>query len=441
MSKGFIKKIIKHLPKSIRYPIFRNSLHLPKEIPKNLKFKLVSNEIEFFDALKVLHDCYVDRGYMNPDPLGIRITPYHLLPSTLMAIATWDDKVVATMTVVRDNKLGLPMDNIFNLSSLREQGEVLAEVSALAIHPDFRWSNGNLFHCLIRYLWTYSREWYGIDRYVIAVHPTMADFYEAFYAFEPITDKNIVGKYDFANGAPAVALSIPVPSSIQILKEVYSDKLEEKNIHAFMTKEKFDTEIYPEKKYYVMADSFLSERKLSSIVHQIDDLESRFSPEVRDGIAHVYGCDSYHKLMDSNKNRRENEVVRFLRFDSKCPTHFIASGSDQQLFSFEMAHVINLSRNGLRLRLNEKQLKAIGHEISLKIKIGPKVNSYVTAKPVWFSDSQSSDLYSEVGLQITSEDKNWTQLHQSLDVDKNPLPGSHDKDLGKREFSRLKLAS
>ncbi len=142
MGRFLTGQLLHLLPKRIRHSLYRRQLDLPWEPDEQIQFKLVSNTQEFMGALKVLHDCYVEKGLMDRDPQGIRLSPYHLMPNTLTAVAVQEGKVIATMSIIRDSPIGLPMDKIFDLSVLRKNGEILCELSGLAIHPRYRAKGG-----------------------------------------------------------------------------------------------------------------------------------------------------------------------------------------------------------------------------------------------------------------------------------------------------------
>ena len=82
-------------------------------------------------CFRLLHDAYVRRGYMKPDPSGMRVTIYHALPTTTTLCALFDGKVVGTISLIRESAIGFPLQRIFDLTSVRAKRGNIAEVSAL----------------------------------------------------------------------------------------------------------------------------------------------------------------------------------------------------------------------------------------------------------------------------------------------------------------------
>ncbi len=396
MKGKLAKKVISELPKFIKYPIYRTKLNLPSEIPPELQFKLISSKEELIKSCRILHDCYVEMKYMKEDQYGLRLTPYHLLPSTLTAVALWEGQVIATMSVVRDNPMGLPMDKVYDLSPLRKNGKVLGEVSGLAIDPKFRGSKGGLFHHLIRFLWNYSKTWHGLDYYVIAVNPSMSDFYEAFYLFEPMVLGHVVDGYDFANGATAVALKMPIQTSYEIINSVYKNKPDTQNLYNFMTKPKLPCEIIPQKEYYTITDNYLNQFTFKDIYNTVNDFDSRFDDKTKKIFSTVYGFKSFEDLVEGKKASR-------LRHETRALSLLVSDKSEEKKMT--VASVKDISRNGLKVVVDGH----VNESCSLTVAIGPNKKSNIIAEPIWVNPT------GEVGMKIISSDNSWKSMHNAID--------------------------
>src|SRR5262245_42275129 len=97
-------------------------------------YKVASSCGEREAAFRLVHHAYTRVGLMQPNEFGMRVTPYHLLPTAAVFIATVDVDVVCTLTLVADGELGIPMEAIYadEVSELRKRGGDFAEVSCLA---------------------------------------------------------------------------------------------------------------------------------------------------------------------------------------------------------------------------------------------------------------------------------------------------------------------
>ncbi len=162
---------------------------------------------ELSASFHLIYQQYLQAGLMKPNSYRARVTPYHLLPSTEVLVALDRGAVTCTMSVVRDGKLGLPMESIYHeeVAWLRLKGLSLAEVSCLADrHDEGEKSQSALFQLmpLVAQL-AYNR---GVDQLLIAVHPRHARFYQRFLGFEVIAAEERT--YGQVCGKPAVALAL-----------------------------------------------------------------------------------------------------------------------------------------------------------------------------------------------------------------------------------------
>ncbi len=90
-----------------------------------------------------------------------------------------DERVIATLALIPDSAVGLPMDAIYRgeIARLRCAGRRIAEVGALCIaHGHRRIGVGFLLHELV---WRYARETLKVDHLLIVVHPDAKEIYKA----------------------------------------------------------------------------------------------------------------------------------------------------------------------------------------------------------------------------------------------------------------------
>lgn len=164
--------------------------------------------IQSFDAaFRLVHDQYVWRSYMNPRPSGRRLSVHHALPTTKVFVAEAGCQVVGTVTLIQDSLIGLPMDDLYRaeLALLREEGRLVAEASALALHPDYRSAGAVILLHLVRMLVIYAAEVARLDDLCIVVNPRHVGFYRQVLEFEPFGRLRSFAK---VNGAPAAALRL-----------------------------------------------------------------------------------------------------------------------------------------------------------------------------------------------------------------------------------------
>jgi GNAT superfamily N-acetyltransferase len=185
----------------------------------SLDFGLATDRNALEQALRLQHDQYVAQGYMDPHPSGWRLNLYNALPTTRVFVARDQDRVVGTMTLIEDSRLGLPMDEIYvdELQDLRSQQRILAEASGLALHPDYQIAGIPILMRLIRMLVLYAAEIGHFSDLCIAINPRHAAFYQKAFHFRAIGG---LKQYRKVNGAPAVALRLDLALARTLISEL-----------------------------------------------------------------------------------------------------------------------------------------------------------------------------------------------------------------------------
>jgi ribosomal protein S18 acetylase RimI-like enzyme len=129
-------------------------------------------------AYRLVHDVFLDTGYMKPEPSGIRLRMYETLSETATFIAEKNGTVVGVLSVVGDSpELGLPSDAAFKpeLDAMRRSSARLCELTNQAVAEDYRKSAvaTELMRCAIAHGMTA-----GYDESVATVSPGHNGFYE-----------------------------------------------------------------------------------------------------------------------------------------------------------------------------------------------------------------------------------------------------------------------
>jgi hypothetical protein len=157
-------------------------------------------------AFRLVYQSYVRAGLQRPNRYRMRVTPYHLLPSTPMFIAKVRGEVVSTVSLVIDGDLGVPLELTFPevIEQRRRDGILFGEVSCLADRrTDFR-RYLPTFCQLTRLMAQYARR-QGVQQLLVAAHPRHARFYRRYLGFEAISD---VSTCPHVCDRPAVALCL-----------------------------------------------------------------------------------------------------------------------------------------------------------------------------------------------------------------------------------------
>lgn len=142
------------------------------------------------DAYKLVHDAYVEQGYILPHHSGLRVRVFEALPHTATFVAKVQGEIVGTMSLVLEAPgLGLPSEKLFRaeileLRASRRQGP-LCEVSNLAVKPEYR--RTSLFYELIQPIFAQAFLW-GCSYGFISICPKHAKFFQDVIQFDPWGD-------------------------------------------------------------------------------------------------------------------------------------------------------------------------------------------------------------------------------------------------------------
>lgn len=168
--------------------------------------KVASSRDEWEAALGLVYQAYLRSGLIETNRHQMRVTPYHSLPTTEVLIATDQDEVLCSLSVVGDGELGLPMEAIYpeQVVARRRQGIRFAEVSCLANKREGSEQSFSVASRLMA-LTAQCAEQRLLDQLLIVVHPHHAGFYERFLAFEMIGERRT---YASVCDHPAVAMAL-----------------------------------------------------------------------------------------------------------------------------------------------------------------------------------------------------------------------------------------
>lgn len=389
--------ILALLPEKLRLAILRQmakvNMHWPSD---SLEIKIAQTEAELTEAYRLLHDSYINSGFADPDPSGMRVLPQHLLPQTTTIVAKWDGKVIGTLSLIRDNPFGLPMEKIFNLNERRRNIRRLAEVSSLAIHPDYRGQAYLALFPLFRFVYQYAKTYFGTDELVIAVNPSTTDMYTAFIGFEKLVSKP--KPYDFVKGAPAVGLFLDFSVCESRLERIFSKRHDPQNFYKYWLKaETHVNNRLPKRTYHSANDPVITPVLLKDFFLKRAQMARKLSFIDIQILLAAYPFLNYQKVLGE---LHTSLLRKNARLETQMRSEF---GLDQK-----PCDVWNVSSDGLMLRtppnalqLNQKSHLNVWVNENLVIKLDVEVR--------WCSQKS---LY---GLRILNSDPQWTRMIEALE--------------------------
>lgn len=427
--KSAIRKLIRKgfasLPPSYRFEFMRNQLKLDYKIPPNLTFNIARSQEDLEAAFKLLHDSYVDSGFMQPHPSGLRVTKYHALPSTTTLVAKLDGKVVGTTSLIRSSLFGLPMENSFDLTEIKKGGRRVVEISSLAVDKSFRGNHGEIFLPLVKYFVKYSFDFFGVDHFVIAVNPARADLFEGVFLFTRL-NQTMVNNYSFVNGAPAVGLELHAGLTSFIYASHYYRRSKAKDLHNYLFRSApFAGFKLPDRKVHTISDPVMTPELLDYFFNQKTQTFSELSQkEIQ--ILHELYLDLPHTrvLPPIESNLRNLKSRRQRRHDvSFLGELTLADGSKTRV------RVNSVSLNGIQIQ--SENLLPKENWLNLRIAVSEFEVAKAEVRVAWHDGSQ---LY---GLHVTNGDESFTRVIDFLD---NRLRNLNEGD-SESERLHLQLAS
>lgn len=246
------------LPRAWRFALVRAMVDCPLDPGPGLQLKIADTREELEACFALLHDAYVGEGFMAPDPSGLRVTAYHALPTTTTLCAKVDGRVVGTLSLIREGVFGFPMQTAFDLSSVRAKPGRIAEVSALAVHRDYRGTGGRILFPLMKFMYEYCTTYFDTRHLVIAVNPNKIELYEALLMFQRLPAAP-VQHYAFANGAPAVGATLDLSTASDTLRAVYGKRPPRRNLHGYFVDCRLPNLVAPLRRYHTTNDPVMTE--------------------------------------------------------------------------------------------------------------------------------------------------------------------------------------
>jgi GNAT superfamily N-acetyltransferase len=403
-----IRTSVALLPKSWRFALFRSMATCDPAPDPRLVLKIAETEAELEACFALLHDAYVSAGFMQPDPSGLRVTPYHALPTTTTLCAKFEGRVVGTVSLIRDGVFGFPMQSAFDLSAVRGRQGRIAEVSALAVHPDFRRTGGWILFPLIKFLYTYAERYFDTRHLVIAVNPDKIELYESlmFYERLPAAD---VAQYDFANGAPAVGAALDIERAKVQFQRTYAHLGPRRNLYRYFVESELPNIQWPARPYHTTNDPVLTPKLLDHFFNQRTGVFAAMDDRRRMLLRSIYDLSAYESVLPAVQQPEAVALRRHPRFTMLCPAEFVPS-TRSDIASIAV-RVTEISRHGFKAECQGKL--PMGLAGRLRIELGKGRAAEVSAESVRQIDA---DGVRQFGFQVHQPDETWLECVHQLET-------------------------
>ncbi|WP_284615928.1 N-acyl amino acid synthase FeeM domain-containing protein [Aquabacterium humicola] len=365
------------LPKEARHALYRSFVDCDPAPGPALELKIADTQDELEACFALLHDAYVASGFMQPDASGLRVTAYHALPTTTTLCAKIHGRVVGTLSLVREGVFGFPMQSAFDLSAVRAKQGRIAEVSALAIHPDYRATGGRILFPLMKFMYEYCTAYFDVRHLVIAVNPNKIELYESLLFFERLQAAP-VARYDFANGAPAVGATLDLAAARERFKAVYGGRPERRNLHRYFVENRLANIRLPARRYHTTNDPVMTEALIEHFFMRRTSAFAALDARKQLLLRSLYELDALTGAAVPASTEGSAALRRHPRYSINCPARLERTASEGG-GTFRLK-VIELSLSGFQAECPAPM--APGATGRLTIELGTGLRSVVQATAV-----------------------------------------------------------
>lgn len=393
--KQFVWRALPHLPTSTRQKLVRGWFLAPESLPADLTFKRAETSSEIEQAFKLIHDSYAENGLSQKHPSSLRITKYHAMPTTSILIAKQGDEVIATLSVIVDSALGLPVEMLWNIDHLRAKRIRIAEISSLAIKHGHRKQGGKLLLPLFSYLYHYCSKVLGVDNLVAVTHPRASYFYSDILLFSPLNG-GVAGHHAHVRGNPAVAQWLEIgPEAERKYEQVYGKLPDGRNLFEFFTRQNVANFIVPETSPApALAETPSPEMIEYFFRNQVDLLEELNNHE-RTVFTNVYFMKNYRSVLELSRVQSNIKGRQHPRFEVLCNGRLNQRAKN----AMSRATVLEVSRAGMKVRLNGAQPPLdIEDIVHVTVELAPHKHVLLRTQATWIHGE-----FLRVGFKIVGE--------------------------------------
>jgi hypothetical protein len=306
------------------------------------------------------------------------------------------DEVVATVTVIRDNPMGLPSDVFVDLNPLRYGGDRIGEISALAIKKGYR---GKLLLHLIKFAYQTSVNCLGINHLIatLTTDSKAHELYESVLLFKPIEAK-IETNYAFGNFRPVIAEHMNLDVAYEEFKKQYAGRPRDQDLFQFMTQDVLSCLHFPDREYnrisypvmnFDIFKYFFTERTTAMKNMSLEQLEAALG---------VYQGQPQELLIQ--KAISEHQQISFQKFITRYRYEVSFKTMAKAGNSILPVRVLDISRNGLRISCSEP----IGDEIDIVFSGFQGKAQYLKAEKVWGNE------LGVYGLRLMQPNASWNAM-------------------------------
>jgi len=378
MKNTKVKSLLHKLtPSFFKAPLLRSEYHIDSDFPKDLVFRKAQTYEEIQQAFKVAYLGYHGKGMVPDQPSEMQVTKFHALPTTTILIVKKQEKVIATASIILDSSMGLPLESCWSLTHLREDSVRLAEVTWLTVLAEGE-ERKQILLLFCKYIYEYCLKVLGVDTVVAAVPAGAKDLFELVFLFENI-ESGKPKKYDTYHGQKAVGQCLRISDVAQdVFRQVYGKKPKHADLFKFFCESECKNFQFPKQMNKSTLGTPYSPELFEYFFKSQSDILLKLTDKERNALSNLYFYSPYKSVIGISQTSayRDRHQPRFMVL---CRSRFCIRASGRMMTST----VLEVSRNGLKLRLTEPHQSYVGEEVSVSVELSPQNNVTLRGKVVW----------------------------------------------------------
>lgn len=350
-------------------------------MPRNLTIQLARTATEFEAAFRLLRQARDRAGFAGGGQGDLWLLKHHALPSSNTIVALEDGKVVGAICLFGESAFRLPVETHLDLHAFRRNLEGrLAELSLPGLSAD---RDADLLFGLYYFATCFGTSYCHHEGFVTEAPVAWTQSYSADLRFKRIYE--------------------PVEGRQLLFLDARNEPLD---YRAHVGKDTRIEYVFPEKKFFLVAHQSLQPSVLNYLFNERTKLFSELTDRDLRVLQNVYDWGEHAKLLPKRDLQLpEKKTPRFPRFPMNCEGYLVAEDGSR-----EHAQLLDVSREGLKLRLSHHPETGASYVLTLFIGVNKKTE--LIAQTVWV------DPKAEIaGFELRSSDACWAQLLEYLEKD------------------------
>lgn len=386
----------------------------------SVSYEVASTYEDYMESFRLVQNNYKRLRMTRSDDF-LRATKYNLLPTTTVIIAKYNDEVIATITLIIDSSIGLPIDEYQDISNLRSRGGRIVEIGALTVKEEWRSKSRGLFIPLSAYCVKYAHKILGCTVAVCSLRKSVQPFYEDIFCFRQFGETK---KYEGVNNLESVSLFAVFEQMVIDLRDVYGNAPFERNCYRllkeFPWRNQCDLEV---PKYRLITKHLLTDSEMKSLFKVFSNVLSELDEKDKSIIKNYYQDD--RTLEELRSALDEVQAIR------KHPRfHVNLRGKLTSGTSILKARILDVSAKGVSIYTRSK-LEESSHYY-LIVELEKNISVKLKLQKMW---SKKGNRYGFLILEV--EDRHWNDMIQHCE---NYLFGEASKTQKVHKTQKKKLA-